>query len=56
MEPYDYLPPLVGLIEAAGGVITDWQGGQALTLDSDGRVVSAATPELQAELLAVLNA
>ena len=54
LEPYDYLP-LVGLIEAAGGVITDWQG-EALTLESDGRVVSAATPELQAELLAELNA
>lgn len=49
LEPYDYLP-LVALIEAAGGVITDWDG-QELTLKSDGRVVTAATKELHKELL-----
>lgn len=53
LEPYDYLP-LVALIEAAGGVISDWQG-RPLTLDSDGRVVSAATPELHAQLLDLLG-
>jgi len=52
LEPYDYLP-LVALIDAAGGVMTDWQG-QALDLGSDGRVVTAATPELHAELLTLL--
>ncbi|MBL1435888.1 MAG: inositol monophosphatase family protein [Rhodobacteraceae bacterium] len=51
LQPYDYLP-LCALIEAAGGVITDWQG-QPLTLESDGRVISAATPELHAELLEI---
>ncbi len=51
LQPYDYLP-LCALIEAAGGVITDWQG-QPLTLQSDGRVISAATPELHAELLEI---
>jgi len=54
LEPYDYLP-LVGLIQAAGGVITDWHGN-ALTLESDGRVVSSATPELHDRMLAYLNA
>jgi len=53
LKPYDYLP-LVGLIEAAGGVITDWSGA-ALGFASDGRVVSAATPELHAQLIEMLN-
>ena len=54
LEPYDYLP-LVGLIQAAGGIITDWHG-QPLTLQSDGRVITAATPELHAEILNLLDA
>jgi histidinol phosphatase-like enzyme (inositol monophosphatase family) len=54
LQPYDYLP-LVALIEAAGGVICDWQG-RALTLDSDGRVITAATPELRDAMLKVLDA
>ncbi len=53
LEPYDFLP-MVPLIEAAGGVITDWQGGP-LTLASGGQVVTAATPALHAALLEVLN-
>ncbi len=53
LQPYDYLGP-AGLIEAAGGVITDWQG-RPLGLNSDGRVLAAATPELHAAALAVLN-
>jgi len=52
LEPYDYLP-LVALVEAAGGVITDWRG-RPLGLNSDGRVVTAATQALHAELLALL--
>lgn len=51
LQPYDFLP-LRALIEAAGGVITDWQG-QPLSLESDGRVICAATPELHAELLEI---
>ena len=54
LQPYDYLP-LIALVEAAGGIICDWQG-KALTLQSDGRVVTAATPELRDEILAVLDA
>jgi len=54
LQPYDYLGP-AGLIEAAGGIITDWEG-RALGLQSDGRVIAAATPELHRQALAVLAA
>ena len=54
LQPYDYLGP-AGLIEAAGGLITDWEG-RALGLKSDGRVVAAATPELHRQALAALAA
>jgi len=54
LQPYDYLGP-TGLIEAAGGIVTDW-AGQPLGLQSDGRVVAAATPELHRQALAVLAA
>lgn len=53
LQPYDYLA-LAPLIAAAGGVMTDWNGN-ALTLESDGAVVSAATPALHAELLEILH-
>lgn len=49
LEPYDYLP-LVPIVTAAGGVMTDW-AGDALTLETNGRVVTAATPELHAQML-----
>ena len=52
LQPYDYMGP-AGLVEAAGGVITDW-AGQPLGLHSDGRVVAAATPELHRQALAAL--
>lgn len=54
LQPYDYLPVMV-VVEESGGLITDWDG-LPLTLNSDGRVVSAATPELHAELLALVAA
>lgn len=54
LEPYDFLP-LIALVEAAGGVISDWQG-RPLGLGSDGRVVTAATPALRDELLGLLAA
>jgi len=53
LKPFDYLP-LAGVIEEAGGVISDWDG-KLLDFDSDGRVVSAATPELHSELLSFLS-
>ncbi|EEE35540.1 SuhB protein [Rhodobacteraceae bacterium KLH11] len=49
LQPYDFLP-VSAVVEAAGGVMTDWDG-KALDLHSDGRVISAATPELHAEML-----
>ncbi|MDG1530081.1 MAG: inositol monophosphatase family protein [Paracoccaceae bacterium] len=52
LKPYDYLA-LVTVVKAAGGVMTDWNG-KALDLDSNGAVVSAATPELHQALLKIL--
>lgn len=52
LKPYDFLA-MVPIVEEAGGVITDWEG-KPLGFRSDGRVVSAATPELHAEVLALL--
>jgi len=54
LQPYDYLPA-VGVVEGAGGVVTDWRG-KPLTPDSDGRVVAAATPALHEALLTLLDA
>lgn len=54
LQPYDFLA-LRPVIEAAGGVMTDWQG-RALTLSSPGAVVSAATPQLHRAMLELLNA
>jgi len=53
LQPYDFLP-VSAVIEAAGGVISDWNG-QPLGLGSDGRVISAATPELHAGMLALVK-
>jgi len=53
LKPYDYLP-MVAIVQEAGGVITDWTGA-ALDFGSDGRVVTAATPELHAALLELLG-
>ena len=53
LKPYDYLA-LTAVIEAAGGIITDWKGNK-LDMHSKGDVVSAATPELHQALLELLN-
>ncbi|MCK0150680.1 inositol monophosphatase [Marivita sp. S6314] len=53
LQPYDYLP-VAAVVEAAGGVMTDWQGN-TLTLQSDGRTLTAATPDLHAELLELVH-
>ena len=50
MNPWD-LMALVPIVEGAGGVITDWQGGDVVTSDS----AVAALPELHPEVLRVLN-
>ena len=53
-QPFDYLA-VVPVVEGAGGCITDW-GGKPLGLDSDGRILVTATPELHREALTVLQA
>ena len=49
LQPYDYLP-VVPVVEAAGGMMTNWRG-EKLGLDSDGSIVAAATPELHREIM-----
>lgn len=53
LKPYDYLA-LSMVIQAAGGIVTDWQGNK-LDMHSKGDVISAATPELHQALLERLN-
>ena len=50
LQPYDIVP-LVPIIEGAGGVVTDIDGGQV----GSGWAVAAATQELHAEALAILR-
>lgn len=52
LQPYDIHAPLA-LIEAAGGIVTDWQGGSAR---DGGAVIAAANPGLHAQALALLRA
>ncbi len=51
LHPFDVNAP-IAVIEAAGGVVTDWQGGRA---DQGGRILAAGSPELHAEALALLR-
>lgn len=50
LNPYDIMGP-IGVIEAAGGIVTTWDGGSAL---NGGRIIAAATPELHAAAMAKL--
>jgi fructose-1,6-bisphosphatase/inositol monophosphatase family enzyme len=50
LHSYDICGP-IGVIEAAGGIVTDWRGGPA---HNGGRVMAAATAELHGEALGVL--
>ena len=52
LQPHDYMA-LIPVIEGAGGVITDW-AGQPPGLDSDGRVIAAATPQLHQQAMRAL--
>jgi histidinol phosphatase-like enzyme (inositol monophosphatase family) len=45
------IAPLIPIIENAGAVVTAWDGGPAI---DGGNIVAAATPELHAQVLAVL--
>lgn len=52
LQSYDVVA-LIPIIEAAGGVITEWSGGPA---EDGGAIVAAATPELHAAAIEVLHA
>lgn len=51
LQAYDVQAP-IAVIEAAGGIVTDWQGRPVL---DGGRVLAAANREVHAEALALLN-
>lgn len=51
LQPYDVGGP-IAVIEAAGGIVTDWTGGPAYR---GGRVLAAANAEVHAAAMAVLN-
>ncbi|RPE72064.1 myo-inositol-1(or 4)-monophosphatase [Pacificibacter maritimus] len=51
LQPYDILGP-IGVIEAAGGLVTDWQGNSAI---NGGRIVAAGSKSLLDECLAHLK-
>lgn len=53
LKPYDYMA-LIPVVEAAGGIITDWQG-QRLTMQSEGQLVACGDKVLHAKILEMLN-
>lgn len=50
LQAYDVMAP-IAVIEAAGGIVTGWDGAPAL---DGGRVLAAANPEVHAEALRLL--
>jgi inositol-phosphate phosphatase / L-galactose 1-phosphate phosphatase / histidinol-phosphatase len=52
LKPYDFCA-LKPVIEAAGGIITDWNG-KPLTIHSDGRVVACANKALHEAIMPLL--
>ena len=50
LQPYDIQAP-IAVVEAAGGVVTDWQGNPA---HMGGRALAAANPDIHAEALTIL--
>ncbi len=52
LDPLDYLA-LVPVIEGAGGVVSDWQGGP-LTMASGSRILAAGDARRHAEAMAIL--
>ncbi|MFV0411405.1 MAG: histidinol-phosphatase [Paracoccus sp. (in: a-proteobacteria)] len=50
LQSYDITAP-IAVVQAAGGIVTDWQGGPA---HDGGQVIAAASPELHAAALALL--
>jgi histidinol phosphatase-like enzyme (inositol monophosphatase family) len=52
LQPYDIVA-LIPIIEAAGGMVTEWSGGPA---EEGGGIIAAATPELHAAAMEALKA
>lgn len=52
LQPYDIHAP-IAVIEAAGGIVTNWQGGPA---QGGGQVLAAANRDIHAQALALLGA
>lgn len=50
LQPYDVAAP-IAVVQAAGGIVTDWQGNPA---HGGGQVIAAATAELHEEALALI--
>ncbi|MFA5580890.1 MAG: histidinol-phosphatase [Paracoccaceae bacterium] len=51
LQSYDIMAP-IAVIEAAGGIVTDWAGGPA---HEGGRIIAAANADLHAQALATLS-
>ncbi|WP_424969492.1 histidinol-phosphatase [Dinoroseobacter sp. S76] len=51
LQSYDICAP-IAVIEAAGGIVTDWQGGPA---HGGGRALAAGSPEIHAAALEILR-
>jgi len=52
LQAYDVHAP-IAVVQAAGGIVTNWQGG---TAHDGGQIIAAATPELHDAALELLNA
>ena len=51
LKPYD-VAPLVPIIEAAGGMVTTWDGGPA---SGGGRIVASGDPRVHEQALRILS-
>ncbi|PUB18652.1 inositol monophosphatase family protein [Yoonia sediminilitoris] len=51
LNPYDIHAP-IAVVQAAGGIVTDWTGGPA---HRGGRAIAAANPQIHAEALALVQ-
>ena len=51
LQAYDVQAP-IAVIEAAGGIVTNWEGGPA---HDGGRILAAANSRIHAEALALLS-
>lgn len=51
LQPYDIVA-LVPIIEAAGGIVTDWDGSRP---EKGGNIIAAATPELHQAAMALMK-